>query len=135
MSLAQLPTLNAVLNSISTIFLITGFVMIRNKKINIHRACMIVAFIASVLFLISYITYHAYAGNVHYTGSGWIRTLYFTILITHTILAPFVPVLAIITLSRALKGRFDRHRSIARWTLPIWLYVSATGVIIYFMLY
>ena len=135
MSISMLPGVNAVLNSISAILLICGFVMIRNGKVQQHRAFMIAAFVTSILFLISYLTYHASAGATRYQGTGWIRTVYFTILITHTFLAAAVPVLAIITLSRAWKERFDQHRRIARWTLPIWLYVSITGVVIYWMLY
>ena len=130
-----LPALNAVLNSLSAILLVSGYVMIRRGKINQHHRFMIAAFVTSILFLISYLTYHYTAGTTRFPGTGAIRTLYFVILTTHTILAAVVPVLAIITLARAQKKQFDRHRRIARWTLPIWLYVSVTGVVIYFMLY
>lgn len=135
LSYEDLPAVNAVLNSISTVLLLTGFVLIKQKKVTLHRICMISAFVASTLFLVSYLTYHAHAGVVHFTGTGMIRTVYFVILITHTILAALVPFLAVITLTLALRKRFDKHRKLARWTLPIWLYVSATGVIIYLMLY
>lgn len=135
LSYEDLPAVNAVLNSISTVLLLTGFVLIKKKKVTLHRVCMSSAFFTSMLFLVSYLTYHAHAGVVHFTGTGMIRTVYFIILITHTILAALVPFLAVITLTLALRKRFDRHRGLARWTLPIWLYVSATGVIIYLMLY
>lgn len=135
LSVSDLPTLNAILNSISAIFLITGYVFIRAKKIQKHRICMIIAFCASILFLVSYLTYHAQAGSKHFSGTGLARTIYFSILITHTILAAAVPPLAIVTLSRALKAKFEKHKRIARWTFPVWLYVSVTGVVIYWMLY
>lgn len=130
-----LPALNAVLNSLSAILLVSGYVMIRRGKIDQHHRFMIAAFVTSILFLISYLTYHYTAGTTRFPGAGPIRAIYFVILSTHTILAALVPVLAIITLVRAQKKQFDRHRRIARWTLPIWLYVSVTGVVIYFMLY
>lgn len=135
MSISQLPALNAILNSTSAFFLITGFLLIRSKNVPAHRICMGIAFTTSVLFLISYLIYHAKAGAVHYQGTGWVRPVYFTILISHTILAATVPFLATITLVKALRARYDSHRKIARWTLPIWLYVSVTGVIIYLFLY
>ncbi|MEP7008916.1 MAG: DUF420 domain-containing protein [Acidobacteriota bacterium] len=131
----DLPALNAILNSLSTVLLITGWFLIRNRKVAAHRAVMITALVTSSLFLTSYLIYHAQVGSVPFQGRGPIRTLYFAILITHTILAATVPFLAGITVWRAYKKRFDRHRAIARWTLPIWLYVSATGVIVYLMLY
>lgn len=131
----DLPALNAVLNSVSTVLLITGWFLIRNRKVAAHRAVMITALVTSSLFLTSYLIYHAQVGSVPFQGQGPIRTVYFAILITHTILAATVPFLAGITVWRAYKKRFDRHRAIARWTLPIWLYVSATGVIVYLMLY
>jgi putative membrane protein len=135
MSISDLPTLNAILNSISAILLAIGFVFIRNKKITAHRTCMIAAFVTSSLFLISYLVYHYYHGATSFPGQGSARLIYFTILITHTTLAAAIVPLVFITFSRALKKRFDRHRRIARWTLPIWLYVSVTGVIVYLMLY
>ena len=131
----DLPALNAGLNSLSTVLLIIGWFLIRNRKIAAHRAVMITALVTSSLFLTSYLIYHAQVGSVPFQGQGPIRKVYFAILITHTILAATVPFLAGITVWRAYKKRFDRHRAIARWTLPIWLYVSATGVIVYLMLY
>ncbi|MSP41574.1 MAG: DUF420 domain-containing protein [Deltaproteobacteria bacterium] len=135
MSVSQLPTLNAELNSLSAVFLCAGFFFIKSGKRKAHRACMLTAFVCSILFLISYLIYHYQVGSVGFKGQGWIRQVYFTILITHTILAAAVPPLALITLVRALRERFDAHRRIARWALPIWLYVSVTGVVVYFMLY
>lgn len=134
-SIAQLPTLNAALNSLSAVFLCAGFVFIRAKNRAAHRACMLAAFASSSLFLISYLVYHFQVGSVGFKGQGWIRPVYFAILISHTILATTVVPLALITLFRALRERFAAHRRIARWTFPIWLYVSVTGVIIYLMLY
>ena len=130
-----LPAVNATLNAISAAFLAVGWVFIRQRQIHRHRLCMISAFVTSALFLTSYVIYHANVGSVPFTGQGAIRIVYFTILITHVVLAAVILPLALITLSRALSRRFDRHRKIARWTLPIWLYVSVTGVVIYVMLY
>lgn len=138
---AYLPHVNAVLNSISSVFLIAGLFFILNQKIKPHRACMIAAFSASTLFLISYLTYHSLLvyylgqGPTRFLGTGWVRPVYFFILMSHTILAAIAAPLVLVTLYRALKGTFDRHRRIARWTAPIWLYVSITGVIVYLMLY
>jgi uncharacterized membrane protein YozB (DUF420 family) len=129
------PALNAALNATSAVFLSCGYAMIRRKRIAAHRACMILAFCSSTIFLVSYVIYHVRVGSVHFQGQGWIRLVYFTLLGTHTILAAAIVPLALITLTRALREQFDRHRRIARWTLPIWLYVSVTGVIIYVMLY
>ena len=112
-----------------------AFILIKQRRIQAHKRVMITAFIVSSLFLISYLIYHAQVGSVHYPHTGVLRTVYLTILTTHTILAVTVPVLAIITLRRGLKGNFIRHKAIARWTLPIWLYVSVTGVVVYVMLY
>ena len=131
----DLPTVNAVLNATSAVLLLIGYALIRRRSVAAHRAVMIAAFSCSVLFLISYLTYHFQVGSVKFQGTGAIRTVYFTILLTHTVLAAAVPFLAVITLVRALRQRFDRHRAIARWTLPVWLYVSATGVAVYWMLY
>lgn len=131
----SLPSLNAILNSLSALFLITGFLMIRRRNIAAHRACMVAAFSTSVLFLISYLIYHYHAGTTRFPDVGVVRTIYLAILLTHTVLAALVPFLAVITLVRALKGQWVRHAAIARWTLPIWLYVSVTGVVIYVMLY
>ena len=133
--IAYLPSLNAFLNATSAVLLIIGFRLIRQRNIRAHRVCMIVAFTVSVLFLLSYLTYHYYVGMTRFPGQGWVRPVYFIILISHTILAALVPFLALITLFRALKERFPSHRRIARWTLPIWLYVSVTGVVVYLMLY
>ena len=130
-----LPAVNATLNGLATIFLMVGWVFIRRRQIERHRLCMLGACAASALFLTSYLVYHAKVGSVPYSGQGTLRTVYFAILITHVILAALILPLALITLSRALARRFDRHRRIARWTLPIWLYVSVTGVVIYLMLY
>jgi uncharacterized membrane protein YozB (DUF420 family) len=132
---SELPTLNAALNSLSAALLFSGYAFIRRKNIGAHRACMLAAFASSTLFLVSYLIYHYQVGSVPYQGQGWIRTAYFTILISHTILATAVVPLALVTLVRALRERFPQHRRIARWTFPVWLYVSVTGVIIYLMLY
>ena len=130
-----LPHLNAILNGTSALFLIAGYFFIRQRIVRLHRACMLGALTASCLFLISYLIYHAQVGSVRFRGQGGVRTVYFVVLISHTVLAITVVPLAIVTLRRALQERFDRHRRIARWTLPVWLYVSVTGVIVYFMLY
>jgi uncharacterized membrane protein YozB (DUF420 family) len=135
MTIADLPALNATLNATSAILLTIGWVLIRRGRWRQHRAFMIAAFCTSVLFLISYLTYHAHIGSKHFTGQGTIRLVYFTILLTHTVLAVLIVPLILITLSRALSSRFDRHRAIARWTLPLWMYVSVTGVVVYWMLY
>jgi len=133
--LAALPTLNATLNGVSALLLAAGFLCIRRRKVGAHRACMISACLASGLFLASYLVYHYHVGSVRFMGQGWVRPAYFAILASHTVLAAAVPPLALLTLARALRGRFDRHARLARVTLPIWLYVSVTGVIIYIMLY
>lgn len=130
-----LPTLNAILNGTAAILLTYGFYLIKNRRIAEHRRVMKTAFGVSVVFLISYLVYHAQVGSVRFAHTGPLRTLYLSILLTHTVLAATVPILAIITLNRALKSRFDRHVAIAHWTLPIWLYVSVTGVVVYLMLY
>lgn len=131
----HLPTVNASLNALAALLLIAGFIFVRRRQIQAHRVCMVAAFSCSVLFLVSYLYYHYNVGSVRYSGTGTLRTVYLTILATHTVLAAAVPFLAIVTLVRALRERWDRHRAIARWTLPIWLYVSVTGVVIYLMLY
>ena len=135
MSVHDLPSVNAALNATAAILLVWGYTLIRRKRVRTHRRVMLAAFGASSLFLVCYIVYHAQVGSVHFPKTGFIRTLYFGILGTHTLLAATVPVLAIITLSRGLGARYDQHRKIARWTLPIWLYVSVTGVVVYLMLY
>jgi len=134
-TIADLPAVNATLNGIAAILLVIGYVLIRRRRIAQHRAVMLTAFCTSILFLTSYLVYHAHTGSKHFPGQGPIRLFYFGVLLSHTVLAATVPFLAIITLSRGLAARYDRHRAIARWTLPIWLYVSITGVIVYFMLY
>jgi uncharacterized membrane protein YozB (DUF420 family) len=129
------PALNATLNGASAVLITTGHLFIKRQNVRVHRACMVAAVITSGLFLVSYLYYHAHVGSVHFPGQGWVRQLYFAILISHTILAATVPPLVIVTLVLALRERFDRHRRVARWTYPIWLYVSVTGVIVYLMLY
>lgn len=135
MSLRDLPTLNALLNATSAFLLMAGVRRIYVKNVEAHKRCMVSAFIVSTLFLISYLFYHYNVGSVGFTGEGWIRPVYFSILITHSVLAVLVPPMAVITLYRAWRGDFERHRRIARWTYPIWLYVSFTGVAVYLLLY
>lgn len=132
---AIFPVINATLNGASAVLLYVGHGFIKRRKMAAHRALMISALVTSSLFLTSYLYYHAHVGSVRFQGHGWSRPVYFTILISHTILAATIVPLVIITLSRALRRRFDQHRAIARWTYPLWLYVSVTGVVIYFMLY
>jgi len=134
-AVTDLPALNAALNALSAILLLAGYVQIRALNVRLHRLLMTSAFAVSVLFLTSYLVYHFNVGSVPFTGQGWVRPLYFAILISHTVLAAAVPPLALITLYRAWRGQFHRHRRIARWTFPIWLYVSATGVVVYLFLY
>ncbi len=136
MDVSMLPGVNASLNGLATLFLVAGFVYIRRREIEKHRAMMLAAFATSVLFLVSYLTYHFNTQLVtRFTGEGVLRVVYFAILISHSVLAAVVPVLAVLTLYRGLKMKVALHRKIARWTLPLWLYVSATGVVIYVMLY
>lgn len=130
-----LPHVNATLNGLGAALLVTGYLMVRQKRFAAHRACMVAAFCLSILFLVSYLVYHSQVGSVRFQGTGAVRTFYLTILLTHTLLAAIVPFLALITLWRALRERFEKHVKIARWTLPIWLYVSITGVVVYWMLY
>jgi uncharacterized membrane protein YozB (DUF420 family) len=130
-----LPSINATLNATAAVLLTWGYILIRRKHIQTHRKVMLSAFVVSSVFLVCYLVYHFQVGSVHYAKTGLIRTVYLSILGTHTILAAAVPPLAIITLNRGLRARFDKHRRIARWTLPIWLYVSVTGVVVYLMLY
>jgi uncharacterized membrane protein YozB (DUF420 family) len=134
-ALSQLPSVNAALNTASAAFLFAGYLFIKSRHIKAHKICMLAAFASSIFFLVSYLFYHFQVGSVPFQGQGGIRVVYFTILLTHTILATAVVPLALITLFRALRERFDAHRRIARWTFPIWLYVSVTGVIVYAMLY
>lgn len=135
MDYSVFPAINATLNGASACLLLLGRALIARKRIAQHRAVMLTALGTSTLFLISYLYYHAHVGSVHFRGQGWVRPVYFMILISHTILAAAIVPLVLITLNRALKARFPAHRSIARWTFPLWLYVSVTGVVIYFMLY
>jgi uncharacterized membrane protein YozB (DUF420 family) len=134
-TLEDLPAVNATLNAVSGVLLIIGYAFIRGRRPEPHRLCMMAAFAASTLFLICYLIYHAQVGSVRFTREGLVRPLYFSILVTHVVLAAAVPPLAILTLARGLSGRFRTHRAIARWTLPIWLYVSVTGVLVYVLLY
>jgi putative membrane protein len=135
MPITDLPHLNAALNALSGVLLVIGFVFIKAKRISAHRRCMIGAFVASSLFLISYVVYHAQIGSKPFPGTGRLRAVYFSILIPHVILAAAVLPLAIITLRRGLKMDVARHRRIAKITLPIWLFVSVSGVVVYLMLY
>ena len=135
MTLHDLPAVNATLNGISAILLVVAYLLIRAKRIEQHRRVMLAAFSTSTLFLICYLVYHAQVGSVRFTRQGAVRPLYYSILVTHVVLAAATLPLAIITLSRGLKMRYARHRAIARWTFPIWLYVSVTGVIVYVLLY
>jgi len=135
MQITDLPAVNATLNGISAVLLVIGYTLIRRRRIEQHRRVMIAAFATSTLFLICYVIYHANVGSKPFTGQGPIRSVYFFVLITHIVLAAFVPPMALITLVRGLRARYDRHARLARWTLPIWLYVSVTGVIVYVMLY
>lgn len=135
MSVTDLPHLNAVLNAIAGVLLTLGFIFIKSGRIQAHKRCMISAFAVSALFLASYVTYHAQVGSRPFPGTGIVRTIYFTILIPHVVLAAAVLPLALVTLRRGLKRDDARHRRIARWTLPIWLFVSVTGVVVYVMLY
>jgi len=135
MDVTRLPTLNALLNATSAVLLIAGYLCIRRRKVTVHKICMLSAFATSSLFLTSYLILRYYAGMTQFTGQGWIRPVYFTILTSHTVLAAGIVPLVLITLSRALRGHFDRHARIARWTLPLWLYVSVTGVLVYWILY
>jgi uncharacterized membrane protein YozB (DUF420 family) len=132
---AVFPIINASLNGASAVLLLTAHSMIKRGRMAAHRTLMLTAVATSSLFLASYLYYHAHVGSVPFQGQGWSRPVYFTILISHTILAAAIVPLVIITLIRALRESFDRHRAIARWTYPLWLYVSITGVVIYFMLY
>ena len=135
MRLSDLPALNATLNATSGVLLLAGWLLIRRGRINAHRRCMVSAFIASSLFLVSYVVYHAQAGSRPFTGHGVVRPIYFAILISHVLLAAAIVPLALVTLRRALRGDYVHHRRIARVTFPVWMYVSVTGVIIYLMLY
>ena len=130
-----LPTLNALLNLTSTVLLVSGYVMVRRRRLHAHKRCMIGALVSSALFLTSYITYHVQTGSTAFEGDGIVRVVYFVILIPHVILAAAIVPLVIYLATQALKGNFGKHKRVARWTLPLWLYVSVTGVVIYWMLY
>ena len=133
--LSSLPTLNATLNATSAVLLLTGYFFIRRRRVTAHKACMLSALLVSMLFLTSYIYYHYHHGATPFPGAGWVRILYFSILIPHTALAVVIVPLALTTVYRAWRGQFDRHKRIARWTLPLWLFVCVTGVVVYWMLY
>ena len=135
MDYRSLPALNATLNGLAALLLVTGYILIRRKNVQAHRAAMLSAFGVSIAFLVSYLVYHYEVGSVRFQKTGPIRTLYLGILLTHTVLAATVPFLTVITLLRAFQRRFPAHRKIARYTFPIWLYVSLTGVVVYWMLY
>ena len=135
LGIGLLPTLNALLNALVLVLLLRGYWHIRHGRRDEHRRAMLGAFAGSVIFLVSYLVYHFVVGSVRFPGTGGVRTLYLAILATHTVLAALVPILATITLGLALRGRFDLHPRIARWTLPIWIYVSVTGIVVYVMLY
>ncbi len=135
MTVTDLPALNATLNALSFVFLVTGYAFIRRNRRDAHRNCMVAALVVSALFLTSYVIYHLNVGSVPFQKTGWIRTVYFAVLIPHVILAAAIMPMILITVSRALSKRFDSHRRIARWTLPLWMYVSITGVVVYLMLY
>ena len=135
MTVRDLPTLNAALNATSAVLLVLGWVLVRRRRLEAHRRAMLGAVGCSTLFLVSYLVYHAQVGSVRFQGQGWIRPLYFAILLTHTVLAAAIVPLVLVTLTRALRGRFEAHRRLARVTFPLWAYVSVTGVVIYVMLY
>jgi uncharacterized membrane protein YozB (DUF420 family) len=135
LSVSDLPFVNASLNATAAVLLVLGYLFIRRRRIRAHRAAMIAAFATSVLFLVSYVIYHANAGSRPFQGQGFVRIVYFTVLISHVILAAVIPPLAVVTLWRGLAGHVPRHVAIARWTLPLWLYVSITGIVVYWMLY
>lgn len=135
MTVRDLPALNACLNALSAALLFTGWVLVRRRRLAAHRRVMLAALTSSALFLVSYVTYHVQVGSVRFQGQGVLRRAYFAILLTHTVLAVAIVPLVLVTVSRALAQRFDRHRRIARVTLPLWAYVSVTGVVVYWMLY
>lgn len=134
-AVAPLPLVNACLNATSAALLTLGYVFIRRKRVTAHKTCMVSALVVSMLFLISYVSYHALAGSRPFGGQGWVRLVYFPLLVSHVVLAAAIVPLALTTVYRALRADFARHVRIARWTLPLWLYVSVTGVLVYWMLY
>ncbi len=129
------PAFNALLNGISALLLFSGYWFIRHKEVFKHRVCMVSAFLISTVFLVSYLLYHYQVGSVRFMGGGWLRTVYFTILLTHTVLAIVIVPMILRTFFLAIRNRFEEHRRLARWTFPLWAYVSVTGVLIYGMLY
>lgn len=135
LAVSDLPTLNAILNSTSAVLLAAGYYFIRRKQIQAHKTCMIGALMVSAAFLTSYLIYHYYVGSVPFGGQGWIRPVYFFILVTHVVLAAVIVPLVLRTAYLALNSRFASHAAIARWTFPLWMYVSVTGVVVYLMLY
>jgi putative membrane protein len=135
MSISDLPVVNAILNSTSGVLILTGYVLIRQKRVTAHRACMVAAFFTSTIFLISYLTYHYFHGSTRFTGGGTIRIIYLSILLSHTVLAVIIVPLVLAALYRAVRGQFFSHARVARWAFPLWLYVSVTGVVVYLMLY
>ncbi|KPK64416.1 MAG: hypothetical protein AMS21_06235 [Gemmatimonas sp. SG8_38_2] len=135
MSVSDLPALNATLNGVCALLLVAGYSAIRRNRRDLHKALMLSALVASVLFLSSYLYYHYHAGTTYFAGQGWIRPVYFSILVSHTILATIIVPLVITTVFFALRGNFPRHRWVARFTLPVWLYVSVTGILVYLLLY
>ncbi len=135
MTVSDLPTLNATLNGVAFVLLLAGYRAIRRKRVTLHRNLMLSAFGTSTLFLISYVTYHLSAPPVTFGGEGWVRPVYSAMLISHIVLAAALVPLVLVTLTLALRGRLEKHRRLARWTLPVWLYVSVTGVLVYLSLY
>jgi uncharacterized membrane protein YozB (DUF420 family) len=135
LQISDFPTIDAILNATSAILLTLGYIFIRRKNVGAHKACMVSAVVTSTLFLACYLTYHYYHGTTHFTGQGAVRWIYFSVLGSHTVLAAAIVPLVLVTLYRALRERFDLHKRLARWTLPAWLYVSVTGVVVYWMLY
>jgi uncharacterized membrane protein YozB (DUF420 family) len=133
--ISDLPAIDAILNATSAVLLTLGYVFIRRKNVGAHKVCMVSAVVTSTLFLACYLTYHYYHGTTHFTGQGAVRWIYFSVLGSHTVLAAAIVPLVLVTLYRALRERFDLHKRLARWTLPAWLYVSVTGVVVYWMLY
>ena len=135
MSISDLPAVNATLNGLSAVLLTSGYVFIRRQNKTAHRNCMIAALVTSTIFLTSYLVYHAYAGRTVFREPQWFRPFYLALLLTHTVLAVAIVPMILVTVIRALRERFDAHRKIARWTWPLWMYVSVTGVVIYWLLY
>lgn len=135
MTVQDLPAVNACLNGLSTVFLTVGFVMIRRKNVPAHRACMVCALISSVVFLTCYVIYHAQVGHTSFRDPAWFRPIYLVFLASHVLLAVAIVPMVLVTVYRAARGRFDKHKRIARWTWPLWMYVSVTGVVIYLLLY